>query len=157
REKCDRGGAMSIRGRARSYNEVMTRWLFAASIFLLAAAARASEIDDARLGAAAVEVHAAVDQAAQAGLPQELLVDKVREGLAKGVAPPRIAAVVRGLATALAHARAEAQPFAGAAPPAGLLKAIVEAHAAGAGNGEVAAVLTSGGRERAIQVLTDLV
>ncbi|MCU1279126.1 MAG: hypothetical protein JWM53_2672 [bacterium] len=132
---------------------IMAACLVAAS----AARADAPSIDDARLGPSASELHAAIDGAARAGLPQDLLIDKVREGLAKGVAPARIVAVVRGLSDSLGRARSEAQPFAGAAPSASLLKAIVEAHAAGAGPSDVAVVLRGGGRERAIQVLTDLV
>jgi hypothetical protein len=121
------------------------------------ASADAPAIDDARLGRAAADVHAIVDHAAHEGLPADLLVDKVREGLAKGVAPERIVAVVRGLDQSLARARGEAQPFAGAALPSLLLKAIVEAHAAGVGSDDVTLVLRAGGRERAMQVLTDLV
>jgi hypothetical protein len=145
-----------IRVAFRSYSRVMARWLLMASLLLTAASARAGELDDARLGASAGEVHAIVDGAAQAGVPPQLLVDKVREGLAKGVPPARIATVVRGLSVALQQARSEAQPFA-PSPPPGLLKAIVEAHAAGVAASDVHAVLAANGRERAIQVLTDLV
>jgi hypothetical protein len=147
-----------IRGRRRSYNEAMRCSIFAA-VLLAATGAWADRpaVDDARLGASAAEVRAVVDHAAQAGLPAQLLVDKVREGLAKGVAPARIAGVVRALEAGLSRARSEAQPFAGSAPPPGLLRAIVEAHAAGAGNVELTAVLRAGGRERAVQVLTDLI
>jgi len=121
-----------------------------------AAWADGAAVDDARLGASAAAVHATLDRAGKAGLPADLLADKVREGLAKGVAPARIAAVVAGLADALGRARAEAQPLVGGAPPPGLLKAIVEAHAAGAGASDVATILRAGGRERAVEVLTDL-
>ena len=146
-----------IRDARRSYNRVMTRSIFGA-VLLAATTAWADRpaIDEARLGASAGAVRAVVDHAAQAGLPEQLLVDKVREGLAKGVAPARIVVVVRGLEEGLSRARTEAQPFAGSAPPAGLLKAIVEAHAAGAGAADVTALLRAGGRERAMQVLTDL-
>ena len=146
-----------IRGRFRSYNSVMARTLLIA-LLLAGGVARAEgpAVDDARLGAAAAEVHATLDGAVRAGLPAELLADKVREGLAKGVPPARIAGVVAGLADALGHARAEAQPLVGGAAPAALLKAIVEAHAAGAGAADLATVLKAGGRERAVEVLTDL-
>jgi len=115
-------------------------------------------VDDSRLGESAAEVHAIVDGAAANGLPPELLADKVREGLAKGVAPARIALVVRDLADSLGRARVETQIAGAAAPSAALLRAIVEAHAAGVGAGAVATVLHAGGRdrERAILVLTDL-
>ena len=112
-------------------------------------------LDDSRLGAVAPQVHAIVDGAARAGLPADVVADKVREGLAKGVPPARIAAVAVALADALGRARAEAQPLVGTASPA-LLKAIVEAHAVGAAAADVAAILRAGGRERAVQVLTDL-
>lgn len=137
---------------------LMARRLLIASLILVARGAFAeAPLDDARLGAAASEVHAIVDQAGRDGLPADLVADKVREGLAKGVPPARIVVVLRGLARALVTARSEAQPFAGAAPPRGLLKAIVEAHAGGAGAKDVDTVLRAGGRERAIGVLTDLV
>ncbi|HEX6838753.1 MAG TPA: hypothetical protein VF334_19380 [Polyangia bacterium] len=121
-----------------------------------AAWADASSVDDARLGTSAPAVHATLDHAAKAGLPTELIADKVREGLAKGVPPARIAGVVASLADSFGRARAEAQPLVGATPSAALLKAIVEAHAAGAAAADVATVLGAGGRERAVQVLTDL-
>ena len=112
-------------------------------------------LDDARLGASAPEMHKILDGAARSGLPVELLADKAREGLTKGVPPARIVAVVGGLADALGRARTEALAVTGAPSPL-LLRAIVEAHAAGAGAADVALVLHAGGRERAVQVLTDL-
>jgi hypothetical protein len=120
------------------------------------AAAERPALDDARLGGAAAELHALVDRAAVNGLPAELLVDKVREGLAKGVPPARIVVVVRGLGDGLVRARTETQAAGVAAASAALLKAIVEAHAAGVGATEVTVVLHGGGRDRALQVLTDL-
>jgi hypothetical protein len=113
------------------------------------------EVDGSRVGGSA-EVRAVVDRAAADGMPAELLVDKVREGVAKGIPPARIALVVRGLADGLERARNETQTAGVAAPSAALLKAIVEAHAAGVGPSEVATVVRSGGRERALQVLSDL-
>jgi hypothetical protein len=112
-------------------------------------------LDDARLGASAPELHRILDGAAHAGLPTEMLADKAREGLAKGVPPPRIVTVVSGLADALGRARTEALGVV-AAPSAPLLRAIVEAHAAGAAASDVGVVLHAGGRERSLQVLTDL-
>ena len=116
-------------------------------------------VDDSRLGGSAADVRAVVDRAAANGLPTELLVDKVREGSGQG----RAAGADRAR-----RARPRRQPRAARAsrrrPPESrrrrprCLKAIVEAHAAGVGAGEVATVLRSGGRdrERALQVLTDL-
>jgi hypothetical protein len=134
----------------------MARALVIAALLAAAGVVHAQALDDARLGASAAELHAVIDHAAQAGLPSEVLVAKAREGLAKGVPPARVVAVVRGLANALATARSEAASFAGASPPPGLLKAIVEAHMAHAGAADVATVLRAGGRERAVAVLTDL-
>jgi hypothetical protein len=140
---------------------VMARLAILAMVVMgggLAYADRPAAVDDPRLGGSTADVRAVVDRAAANGLPTDLLVDKVREGLAKGVPPARIALVVRGLADSLGRARTEAQSAKVAAPSAGLLKAIVEAHAAGVGASDVATVLRSSGRalERAVQVLTDL-
>src|SRR5438046_2107799 len=91
---------------------------------------RRAVVDDARGGAvgdAGHERRAVVDDALRAGLPAELLVAKAREGVAKNVPPARILVVVRGLGAALALARTEAQPFAGASPSPSLLRALVEA------------------------------
>ncbi len=113
---------------------------------------------DARLGGSDADVRAVLDRARAHGLPSEVLADKVREGLAKGVPPLRIALVVRGLADSLDHARNEAQSAHVASPSATLLKAVVEAHAAGVGPSEVATLLRGDARdrERAVEVLTDL-
>jgi len=115
-------------------------------------------VDDSRLGGCEIAVRAVVDRAGANGLPTEILVDKVREGLAKKVPPARIALVVRDLADSLGRARSETQNAGVVAPSAALLKTIVDAHAAGVGTAEVAAVLRSGVQdcERALQVLTDL-
>jgi hypothetical protein len=113
--------------------------------------------DMSRLGPSAVELRAIIERAKQAQLPTDLLLDKAREGLAKSVPPARIVAVVAGLEQSLGRARAEAQPFVGPTPARALLQALVEAHAAGVQANDSAAVLRAGGRERALQVLTDLV
>jgi hypothetical protein len=117
--------------------------------------------DDPRLGATRGELQTLVDEATRGGLPAGLLVDKVREGLAKGVAAPRILQVVRGLEGALATARAEAASVA-KSPPPGLLKALVEAHAAGVPARDTDALLHAASArgpqamERALVVVTDL-
>jgi hypothetical protein len=145
--------------RLRSYNQGMARVLLMLGIVAIAPAARAQTagLDDARLGASAAEVHAIVSRAGRDHLPDWLLIDKVNEGLAKGVPPARIAIVLRGLAENLGRARDEARPFVAGEAPHGLLKALVEAHVAGVGGGDAGVVLGAGGRERAIEVLTDLV
>lgn len=125
--------------------------------FAVAARADArSPLDDPKLGASANELRAVVSAAQRDGLPIELLLDKLREGLAKGVPPDRLVAVERTLAQSLTRARDEALPF-GEARDAKLLKAIVDAHHAGVTSDDVALLLKSNGREREVEVLTDLV
>jgi hypothetical protein len=115
---------------------------------------------DPRLQPAQAQLQATIDAAEKSGLPAELLIDKVREGLAKGVPAVRIAQVVAGLSTALANARSEATPYV-AHPPAALLKAIADAHALSVSAVEVQTVLRAstakGASTRAIEVLSDLV
>jgi hypothetical protein len=117
--------------------------------------------DDPRLATTRAQLQTIVDAAAEAQLPPTLLVDKIREGLAKGVAPERIVVAVRSLGAALATARAEAVPHF-ATPPAAMLKAIVDAHALGAKPAEVDSLLKvsvprgAAPATRAIEVLADL-
>jgi hypothetical protein len=135
--------------------------IFALAFALVVGPARAASaevpLDEAQLGAAAAELHALVDEAARAGLPADLLVDKAREGAAKNVPPARILEAVRSLGAAMASARREAQPFSGAAPPPSLVRALVAAHAAGASAADTQLVLRASGRERALLVLEGLV
>jgi len=134
----------------------MVRWLILPVLAVSSVAwADSPALDDARLGANAAALHQILDGAAHAGLPADLLADKAREGLAKGVPPARIVAVVGGLADALGRARTEALAVTPSPSPS-LLRAIVEAHGAGAAAGDVGLVLHAGGRERSVQVLTDL-
>jgi hypothetical protein len=113
-------------------------------------------LSDARLQPAAAELRSIFAQAAQDGVPDELLSDKLREGLAKGVPPARIAQVLRSLEQALGRARREAGTLPGSPPPKELLKAIVDAHAAGVGSPELKPLLRPPARTRAVEVLTDL-
>jgi hypothetical protein len=130
------------------------RWLSSAILLVTLAGAASAQtaLDDARLQPAAGELRGVFQQAVQDGVPDELLADKVREGLAKGVPPARIAQVVRGLEQALARARVEA----GSAAGKELLKAIVDAHAAGVGAPALKPLLGTPARARAVEVLTDL-
>jgi hypothetical protein len=125
-----------------------------------AAAAGAQLPSDARLDPVRAALQAELDGAAARGLPDALLADKVREGLAKQIAPARIAQVVHKLAGDLAAARDEAQQHVQGAPPPALLKAIVDAHALGAQPADVQRVLgaarTAATQALAVETLADL-
>jgi hypothetical protein len=137
---------------------VKMRWLLITSVILIGRVVFAdAPIDNAPLGPGAADLGVIINQAKHDGLPAELIVDKVREGLAKGIPASQVMSVARGLLVALAHARAEAQPLIGVAPPPGLLKAIIEARTAGVASDSIVTLLRAGGREQAVQVLTDLV
>ena len=98
--------AVSLRARS------MVRVLALAATVL---AARSATAQDARLaGRLDVGTRAAIerliDSARAAGLPTEPLVDKALEGASKGAPGPRIATVVRALASDLGRARAALGP-----------------------------------------------
>jgi hypothetical protein len=110
--------------------------------------------DDARLGAARPRLQEMVDRAAADGLPTEMIVSKVREGLAKGVDPARIeAAAVR-----IADNLRAAQTFLGARRTPKLVRAVAEARMAGVALTAMDP-LVRGDRpqaQRAVEVVTDL-
>ncbi len=137
----------------------LMRLLFALLFFGSWPARAANLPGDARLAPVRGALESVVDGAARDGLPESLLVDKIREGLAKGVPAPRIAVVVRALADSLAAARAEALPRTVGAPSPQLLKAIVDARALGAKT-ELTELLTATRglptQTRAVEVLGDL-
>src|SRR4051812_19030613 len=86
--------------------------------------------DDGRLAEVRPQLQRLVDQASAAGLPVELLVSKVREGLAKGVEPARI----EGATERLLDSLEAAQRMVGArrgSTPAPLVRAVAEARLAG--------------------------
>lgn len=90
----------------------------------------------ARLGVAPQPLLAPVQEARRLGLPAGLVADKVLEGLAKGVAPDRVAAVARGLVSRLSEADAllsgaGAAGLAPAADRAGALTDLAQALQAG--------------------------
>lgn len=120
--------------------------------------------DDARLSPVRAALDRVIAGAAHNGLPEGLLTDKVREGLAKHVPPARILGVVRNLASGLAQARDQVRPYLkGARPTPELLKAIVGAHALGLQPRTLDPVLAAAAPKgveptaRAVEVLTDLV
>jgi hypothetical protein len=115
---------------------------------------------DPRLEPVRPQLEQVVQRMTASGLPAEVVVSKVREGLAKGVPADRIAAAAGRLAENLQTARtflAERRP---GAAPAELVRALAEARLAGV---ELAAAdpVVRGGRPapetaRAIEVITDL-
>lgn len=115
--------------------------------------------DDARLGPARASLQATVAKAGAGGLPTRPLIVKVREGLAKGVPPEKIAAAVESLA----HGLDEANHFAraqGRGPSAALLTALADLHARGVTWDSAAPVITAHADEaamlRAVDVLGEL-
>lgn len=86
-----------------------------------------------------------------------ILVDKWKEGLAKGVSPARLDNALRELAEAVRQAQQEMPPFVAKEASTELLRALVDAAHGGVPRADVVSVLRSGGRERAIEVLTALV
>jgi hypothetical protein len=123
------------------------------------AADPSSELDP-RLGAEREAIARTIETAARNGLPVEILHDKLREGLAKGVAPARITAALVRLSDALATARVELAGRPGAS--ARLYRAVVDAHAAGASRADVSVALAATARTdndagaRAVEALGDL-
>jgi|GEM_PF-1437844 len=115
--------------------------------------------DDARLGATRASLQATVDRAEAAGLPGRPLVIKVREGLAKGVPPERIAAAVESLARGLGEANSFARAH-GRGPSPALLIALADLHARGIGWDSAAPVVTAHADDaalvRALDVLSEL-
>ena len=104
---------MHVRSRAssRTARAMLRALTFAAAVFV----ARPAGAQEARLvGRLDTGTRAAIerliDSARAAGLPTEPLVDKALEGASKGAPGPRIATVVRALASDLGRARAALGP-----------------------------------------------
>jgi hypothetical protein len=154
-----------ISGKDGNMKSKGIRSMWVAAMALLApsialAAAGPALPGDARLLPVRAELQTLVDHAAQVGLPAELLLSKVQEGLAKQVPPPRIVQVVRTLSDDLGAARSFAQPLVpGGRPQAALLRALCEAKAAGVNWSDTAPLLRGQSGDapvRALVVLTDL-
>jgi hypothetical protein len=116
--------------------------------------------DSERLDPVRPALERAVDQVEHDGLPADLIVSKVREGLAKGVSPEAIRAAVERLARSLGDAdqflhRHRKRP----APPA-LVRALAEARTAGIDlevlGPMVASEVPDAAVVRAVDALTDL-
>lgn len=133
-------------------------------VFLLSGLLLAAPVggvpDDPRLVTVREELQQVIDKAAQDGIPTGLLVSKIHEGLAKGVAAPRIRAVVDEMAKGLVQARVLVVARRSGAPDDGLVQALAEARMAGVPL-SVTEPLVAGEQKakevsRAVQVLTDL-
>lgn len=114
--------------------------------------------EDPRLAVVRAHLQEVVDRTAAAGLPAEMIVGKVREGLAKGVAPARIDAAAQRLADSLD----EAGRLVGNRGEAGrpLVRAVAEARMAGVPANDLGALVRAERPEaatrRAVEVLSDL-
>lgn len=116
---------------------------------------------DPRLAPVRAQVDQTVSRAEQAGLPSEIIVSKVREGLAKGIDPQRIAAAAERLADNLSEARSfVSERRRGGSPAPELVRAVAEARMAGIAPGANDAIVregrSPGESARAVEVLTDL-
>jgi hypothetical protein len=124
------------------------------------AAARPVLPDDARLAAVRPRLEQLIDRLGGAGLPADMIVAKVREGLAKGADPARIEAAAIRLADSLEAAQryvAARRPGAVAAP---LVRAVAEARLAGVALTAIDPLVSPERAEpparRAVEVVTDL-
>ena len=116
---------------------------------------------DPRLAPVRADIEAIVSRTAAAGLPSEIIVSKVREGLAKGVDPQRIGAAAERLAQGLVEARSfVVARRGGAAASPELVRAVAEARLAGIDLAVAGPLLhqdrAPAASARAVEVLTDL-
>jgi hypothetical protein len=124
-----------------------------------AAAAGAALPDDVRLASVRAHLEQVVQKASAAGLPVDMIIGKVREGLAKGVDAGRIDAAAQRVADNLGEAQQLVISHRGSAP-AGLVRAVAEARMANVPATDVDALVRGDRPEpptrRAVEVLTDL-
>jgi hypothetical protein len=133
----------------------------AAALLALAAPARATMLPPSeRLDPVRPALERTLDQAARDGLPSDLIVRKVREGLAKGAAPEVIRAAAERLARSLADADQFLRAHRKGADPA-LLRALAEARSAAIDLEVVAPLVDCDASDaalaRAVDALTELV
>jgi len=145
-------------------------WLLLAGARVTAAhAADAAGLpDDPRLASVRAPLEEILARAAKDGLPADLIASKVREGLAKGVAPEAIRGAAERLAGSLDGAarflRTQGRPptatAGGAAPSPLLIRAVAEANLAGVEAEGLLPLVASKDNDavvaRAIEVVTDL-
>jgi hypothetical protein len=130
---------------------------FIAISLLLPLSAFGAAPKDPRLAPVQPQIEQIFTAALRDGVPEQILVDKMNEGLAKNVLAPKLAQVLLGYEGRLAEAVNLAQNP--AAPPS-LLKALVEARTAGAAANDLVPVLLASrdlaAVSRALDVVTDL-
>jgi len=129
------------------------------TVLALAAAGEAAPLPaDARLDAVRGRLEQLIQRADGAGLPSEVIVSKVREGLAKGVDAGRIEAAVLRLTENLEAAQKFVVVRQTGRPPAQLVRAVAEARAAGVPLTAMDRLVRAQKPElpRAIEVITDL-
>jgi hypothetical protein len=101
-----------------------------------------------------------VDDAARDGLPADLIVGKVREGLAKGASPEAIRAAAARLARTLGDADQFLRAHRKRSSSAALVRALAEARTSGVDLAATSTLVESGAQDaavvRAVEVLTDL-
>lgn len=132
----------------------------AALLGLAGPAGAATLPDNQRLDPVRPALEQTLDQAARDGLPAELIVTKVREGLAKGVSPQAIRAAAERLARSLGDADRFLRAHRKTASSPALVRAVAEARTSGVDLEVATPVVTSDAAEptvvRAVEVLTDL-
>ncbi len=138
-----------------------SKTLFLAAVLALAPAALSAQDSTATTGAGAdARVEAALETAANAGIPVSLLERKIAEGRAKGVPMERIAAAVEKRLDALVKAQ-DAMTKAGLeSTTEGELSVAADAVQGGVSQKALATISQSAAQDRravAIAVLTDLV
>jgi len=127
-----------------------------------AGAARAATTlpESERLDTVRPALQALVDRADKAGVPTDLIVSKVREGLAKGVAPETIRMVAEQLARELDDANDFLRAHRKADTSARLVRGLAEARGAGVQLAALAPLVESHAREplvaRGLEAVTDL-
>jgi hypothetical protein len=126
----------------------------------LAGAGEAAPVlpEDGRLAPVRARLEQVVQRAEAGGLPTDMIVSKVREGLAKGVDPSRIEAAVLRLADNLEAAQRYVAARRPGQPPAPLVRAVAEARQAGVSLAAVDPFIKGQKPEmqRAVEVVTDL-
>lgn len=113
---------------------------------------------DGRLAPVRAQLEARLDRVAGAGLPTELLLNKIREGLAKNVEPQRIATTVFAMADHLDSAQAFLVQQRRGNVPAGLLRAVTEARMSGIALDHLQPLVSAPDAlaDRAVQLVLDL-